>query len=107
MTRHKTPIKVVAHAGEQTREQYETSAIDLFCYVPQQWRGIRDWFCLSRAILAIARINSVSLQCEVIVYRLAACAEVARDYWPFVVSRFAPEESRVSRYEHQRHSYFW
>jgi hypothetical protein len=47
MTRHKTPIKVVAHAGEQTREQYETSAIDLFCYVPQQWRGRNSRLVLS------------------------------------------------------------
>jgi hypothetical protein len=36
------PIKVVAHAGEQTREQHKASAIDLFftCYVPPSRGGI-------------------------------------------------------------------
>ena len=54
-----------------------------------------------------APVNSVFLQCEVVAYCLAACAEVARDYRRFVVSRLAPEESQVSRCEHQRHSHFW
>jgi hypothetical protein len=40
------------------------------------------------------RVNSVS---EVVAYRLAACAGVARDYQRFVVGRLAPEESQVSR----------
>jgi hypothetical protein len=51
-----------------------------------------------------ARVNSVS---EVVAYRVAACAEVARDYRRFVVSRLALEESQVSRCQHQRHSHFW
>ena len=46
---------------------------------------------VTRAISAIARVNSVSLQCEVVAYRLAACAEVARDYRR--LSRVALEES--------------
>ena len=51
-------------------------------------RQIRSSDCLGRsAISAIARVNSVSLQCEVVAYRLAACVEVARDYRRFVVSR--------------------
>src|SRR5215472_18288271 len=53
-----------------------------------------------------ASVSFVFLQCEVVAYRLAACAEVARDYRRFVVCRLAPEESQVSRCEHQRHSYF-
>src|SRR6516164_4765996 len=53
-----------------------------------------------------APVNSVFLQCEVVAYCLAACAEVARDYRRFVVSRLAPEEPQVSRCEHQRHSHF-
>ena len=46
---------------------------------------------VTRAISAIARVNSVSLQCEVVAYRLAACVEVARDYRR--LSRVALEES--------------
>jgi hypothetical protein len=53
-----------------------------------------------------ACVNFVFLQCGVVAHRLAAWVEVARDYRRFVVSRLAPEESQVSRYEHQRHSYF-
>jgi Membrane-associated sensor, integral membrane domain/His Kinase A (phospho-acceptor) domain len=49
-----------------------------------------------------ASVNSVS---QVVAYRLAACAEVARDYWRFV--RLALEESQVSRCQHQRCSHFW
>jgi hypothetical protein len=48
-------------------------------------------------------LNSVS---EVGVYRLAACAEVAWDYQRFVVG-LAPEESQVSRCQHQHHSLSW
>jgi hypothetical protein len=64
-------------------------------------------FCLSRAILAVTRINSVSLQCEVIAYRPEACAELARDYWRFDVSRPAAQESQVSQCQQQRRSHFW
>ena len=40
-----------------------------------------------------ASVNFVVLQCEVVAYRLAACAEERWDYRRFVVSRLAPEES--------------
>ena len=72
---------------------------------PKRIRTVQDFWSGRRS--APARVNSVFLQCEVVAYRLAACAEVALDYWRFVVSRLAPEESQVSPCQHQRHSPFW
>jgi hypothetical protein len=45
-----------------------------------------------RSAINPARVNSVS---EAVAYRVAACAEAARDYRRLVVSRLAPEESQV------------
>ena len=61
------------------------------------------WKRRKRVRCSRSDLNSVS---EVVAYRSAACAEVARDYWRFVVN-LAPEESRASRCQHQRHSHFW
>ena len=47
-----------------------------------------------------AAVNFVFLQCEVVAYGLAACAEERRDYRRFVVSRPHPEEAQVSRCQH-------
>ena len=45
-----------------------------------------------RSAINPTRVNSVS---EAVAYRVAACAEAARDYRRLVVSRLAPEESQV------------
>jgi len=65
------------------------TAHELLCVLSMCRRMQCRWGCVA---INPARVNSVS---EAVAHRVAACAEVARDYRPFVVSLLAREEPQV------------
>ena len=56
------PINVVAHAGEQTRQQHKARAIDLFCtrYVPQAVAGVPSYSDQTKAINSWSTVDQAA-----------------------------------------------